>query len=75
MLLGTTELENSEITVTPKGSYLDIIEDGWLSSDVTKLNLYGLTGDYLMKGSFLFPEATIVGLETWRASQCTEQFT
>lgn len=67
VLLGTTELENSEITVTPRGSYLDVIEDGWISSDVTKLNLLGLTGDYLMKGSIPVPqEATIVGLQTWR---------
>jgi hypothetical protein len=67
VLLGTSELETSEISILPKGTYLDITEDAWLSSDVTKLNLSGLIGDYLFKGSIPVPtEATVTGLQTWK---------
>lgn len=67
VLLGTSELETTEISVLPKGTYLDITEDAWISSDVTKLNLSGLTSDYLFKGSLPVPtEATVTGLETWK---------
>jgi hypothetical protein len=66
-LLGYTDLEKSEITIIPSGTYLDITEDAWISSDVTKLNLNGLTGDYLFKGTIPVPAgATVVGLQTWK---------
>ncbi len=67
VLLGSSELEASEISVIPKGTYLDITEDAWISSDVTKLNLGGLTSDYLFKGSLPVPlQATVTGLQTWK---------
>lgn len=67
ILLGYTELGNSEIKVIPKGAYLDVTEDAWISSDVTNLNLTGLTGDYLFKGTIPVPRfATLVGLQTWK---------
>jgi hypothetical protein len=67
VLLGTSELETSEISVIPNGTYLDITEDAWVSSDVTKLNLSGLTSDYLFKGWLPVPvEATVAGLQIWK---------
>lgn len=71
VLLGYSELEISEITVMPRGTYLDVTEDAWISSDVTKLNISGLTGDYLYKGTIPVPRnATVTGLQTWRGEQC-----
>ena len=69
-LLGYSELETSEITATPKGTYLDITEDAWISSDVNKLNITGLTDDFLFKGTIPVPkEATVTGLQTWRGQE------
>jgi protein required for attachment to host cells len=69
-LLGYSELETSEISVTPRGTYLDITEDAWISSDVNKLNITGLTEDFLFKGTIPVPkEATVTGLQTWRGAE------
>lgn len=69
-LLGYSELEVSEIKVEPQGSFLDITEDAWISSDVNKLNISGLTSDYLFKGSIPLPkEAIVTGLQTWRGEK------
>ncbi|MBN1758768.1 MAG: hypothetical protein JW863_10640 [Chitinispirillaceae bacterium] len=69
-LLGYSELETSEISVTPRGTYLDITEDAWISSDVNKLNITGLTEDFLFKGTIPVPkEATVTGLQTWRSRE------
>ncbi|MBN1309167.1 MAG: hypothetical protein JXA18_14685 [Chitinispirillaceae bacterium] len=70
VLMGYSELEISEITVFPRGVYLDITEDAWISSDVNKLNISGLTGDYLFKGTVPVPqEAIVTGLQTWRGER------
>lgn len=68
-LLGYSELETSEISVIPRGTYLDITEDAWISSDVNNLNITGLTEDFMFKGTIPVPaEATVTGLQTWRGN-------
>lgn len=68
--LGCSELEISEITVIPRGAYLDVAEDAWISSDVARFNIEGLTEDYLFKGTIPVPrEAAITGVQTWRGER------
>jgi hypothetical protein len=65
--LGYSQLESSEVTVTPKGGYLDIIEDAWISSDLTQLHLDGVTNDYFFQGSLPIPaKAAVTGVQTWK---------
>lgn len=65
--LGTLQLELSEIQITPKGSYLDIIEDAWISSNLTETQLSNLTEYYLFKGTLSIPaKAAVTGLHTWK---------
>jgi hypothetical protein len=69
-LMGYSELETTEISVVPRGMYLDITEDSWISSDVNQLNIAGMTGDYLYKGTLPIPQnATVTGLQTWRGER------
>lgn len=65
--IGYAQLETSEISITPRGGYLDITEDAWISSSVTSLNRSDLTDDYLFKGSLPVPRnAVVTGLHTWK---------
>lgn len=65
--IGYAQLETSEISITPRGGYLDITEDAWISSSLTSLNRSGLTDDYLFKGSLPIPRnAVVTGLHTWK---------
>jgi hypothetical protein len=69
--LGSVQLEISEISVTPKGSYLDIVEDAWLSGNLTELNMKDMTENYLIKGTIPIPyKAAVTGLLTWKSDTC-----
>ncbi len=68
--LSYTTLEKSVIKVTPKGAYLDITEDAWISSDIPSGDIEGLTRDYFLKSElYLPPRAAITGLITWIKSK------
>ncbi len=65
--LGTSRLDRSEISVVPRGSYLDIVEDAWISGNLTDLSEPNLISSFLFQGLVtLPPRATVVGLETWK---------
>ncbi len=65
--LGTAQLEESQITVAPRGAYLDIVEDAWISSNLTVVNAPNLINSFLFQGSItLPPRATVTGMETWK---------
>ncbi|NLG15989.1 MAG: hypothetical protein GX556_01515 [Fibrobacter sp.] len=67
VLLGYSDLDRSEISIVPRGTYLDVTEDAWISSDVTRMNVADMTGDYLFRGSIPVPrEAVVTGLHTWK---------
>ncbi len=67
VLLGYSDLDRSEISIVPRGTYLDVTEDAWISSDVTRMNVANMTGDYLFRGSIPVPrEAVVTGLHTWK---------
>jgi hypothetical protein len=64
--LGTAQLEISEITINPRGSYLDVVEDAYLTSNITEYNIPDLIGSYFFKGLVQLPQnAVATGLETW----------
>ncbi len=69
--LGPVQLEISEISVTPKGSYLDVVEDAWISGSVTALNMNDMTDDFIIKGTIPIPyKAAVTGLLTWKYETC-----
>ncbi|MBN2036670.1 MAG: hypothetical protein JW768_08020 [Chitinispirillaceae bacterium] len=69
--LGPVQLEISKITVTPQGSYLDIVEDAWISGSVTETNLQNITENFIIKGTLPIPhKAAVTGLLTWKGDTC-----
>ncbi len=67
--LGSVQLEISEIHITPKGAYLDIVEDAWVSPNISTSQIPDLTGDYLLKGTVSVPaKAAVAGLHTWKSN-------
>jgi hypothetical protein len=69
--LGPVQLEISEISVIPRGSYLDIVEDAWISGNVNETNIQNLTEDYYIKGTLPVPgKAAVTGLLTWKGDTC-----
>ena len=65
--IGSSQLGTSEITVNPRGAYLDIVEDAWLSGNMEDMNEPGLISSFLLQGMLSLPQnATVVGLETWK---------
>jgi hypothetical protein len=69
--LGPVQLEISEINVTPKGSYLDIVEDAWISGSVSTLNMKDMTDNFMIKGTIPIPnKAAVTGLLTWKNETC-----
>jgi hypothetical protein len=69
--IGPAQLERSDITITPKGAYLDIVEDALISGDVNQLQIDGLMSDFILRGSVpLPPKAAVTGLLTWKGDTC-----
>jgi hypothetical protein len=65
--LGTSQLEESEISIVPRGAYLDVVEDAWISGNLTDLSQPNLISSFLFQGLITLPSrATITGLETWK---------
>jgi hypothetical protein len=67
ILIGTSQLGTSEILINPRGAYLDIVEDAWISGNMTDLNEPDLFSSFMLQGLLSLPQnATVVGLETWK---------
>jgi hypothetical protein len=65
--LGPVQLEDIEVRIVPRGGYLDITEDAWISGDLTEHGMHDLTDEYLYKGSLPVPDkAVVTGVQTWR---------
>jgi len=65
--LGTSPLEESEISVVPHGAYLDVVEDAWISGNLTDLSEPNLISSFLFQGLITLPSrTTVTGLETWK---------
>jgi hypothetical protein len=65
--IGTSHLGTSKITVSPRGSYLDIIEEAYISGDMLDLTEPNLISSFMFQGLVTLPQnATVVGLETWK---------
>lgn len=68
--IGSVQLETSEITVVPRGAYLDITEDAWVSGNLYSTRYGNLTFDYLLKGGLPVPaKAVVTGLQVWHDDQ------
>ncbi|HUI93416.1 MAG TPA: hypothetical protein VLX68_14305 [Chitinivibrionales bacterium] len=64
--LGTSQLEISELTINPRGSYLDVVEDAYLTGNISQVNVPNTIGSYFFKGLVQLPQnAVATGLETW----------
>ncbi len=65
--MGSVQLEVSHITVTPHGGYLDIVEDAWVSGNLTWQNQPDVADHYLVKGTVsLCAKAALTGIITWK---------
>lgn len=65
--LGSLQLEMSQIHIVHKGSYLDIVEDAWISGNLSSFKYPNITGDYFYKGTINLPnKIAITGMQTWK---------
>ncbi len=65
--VGHAKLDAVTCSVTPKGSYLDIEEEAYLSGNIDRTRYSNLLDIFDIKGSLLLPaEAVVVGLMVWR---------
>lgn len=64
--IGGVQLENVELTIVSAGAYLDITEDAWISGNIARSNLPGMTDHFYFKGDIPVPsEAAVTGIQTW----------
>ena len=64
--IGSVQLENSEIIITPKGSYLDVVEDAWLSGNISLTGNNDLVNLQFFTGTVSLPtRSVIVGVMIW----------
>ncbi|MGB7568418.1 MAG: hypothetical protein WBM07_11185 [Chitinivibrionales bacterium] len=59
--VGGSQLETSEITITPKGSYIDVVEDAWISGEFTQTYYDDLIDLYFFQGSISLPPRSVIG--------------